>query len=177
GVQVRKAVELLVAAIGRADVRERERGGRGLQDVPAHDVYRGAVAVMMRIVFLLFAEERKLLPADEELYASTYSVGRLCAELEQRVIEGSEEDLEHSFAAWHRLLAVFNAVYYGIDHPRLRLHAHDGPLFDPSAFPWLPLTIDDRTVLHMLRAVQYRSEERRVGQHDREQRHPSQTHT
>jgi hypothetical protein len=123
---------------------------------------------MMRIVFLLFAEERKLLPADEELYASTYSVGRLCAELEQRVIEGSEEDLEHSFAAWHRLLAVFNAVYYGIDHPRLTLHAHDGSLFDPNAFPWLPLTIDDRTVLHMLRAVQYvwvgtgRSRERRT---------------
>jgi len=168
GVQVRKAVELLVAAIGRADVRERERGGRGLQDVEAHDVYRGAVAVMMRIVFLLFAEERKLLPADEELYASTYSVGRLCAELEQRVIEGSEEDLEHSFAAWHRLLAVFNAVYYGIDHPRLTLHAHDGSLFDPNAFPWLPLTIDDRTVLHILRAVQYvwvgtgRSRERRT---------------
>ncbi len=38
-------------------------------DVDAHDVYRGAVAVMMRIVFLLFAEERRLLPADNDLYA------------------------------------------------------------------------------------------------------------
>src|SRR5690606_34399041 len=26
---------------------------------------------------------------------------------------------------------------------------------DPAAFPWLPMNIDDRTVLHMLRAVQY----------------------
>jgi hypothetical protein len=31
---------------------------------------------------------------------------------------------------------------------------HDGSLFDPAEFPWLPLEIDDRTVLHMLRAVQ-----------------------
>ncbi|RZU75501.1 hypothetical protein EV384_4045 [Micromonospora kangleipakensis] len=155
GVQVRRAVELLVAAMGRIDVRDRELGGRGLQDVDAHDVYRGAVAVMMRIVFLLFAEERKLLPADNELYATAYSAGRLCAELEQRVIEGSEEDLEHSAAAWHRLLALFNAVYRGVDHPRLTMHGHDGSLFDPGATPWLPLTIDDRTVLHMLRAVQY----------------------
>jgi hypothetical protein len=168
GVQVRKAVELLVAAIGRADVRDRELGGPGVQHVDAHDVYRGAVSVMMRIVFLLFAEERRLLPADNDLYATAYSAGRLCADLEQQVIEGSEEDLEHSSAAWHRLLALFNAVYRGIEHPRLRLHGHDGSLFDPDAHPWLPLTIDDRTVLHMLRAVQYveigtgRSRERRT---------------
>ncbi|WP_446209802.1 Eco57I restriction-modification methylase domain-containing protein [Micromonospora sp. IBSANI012] len=168
GVQVRQAVELLVAAMGRTDVRDRELGGRGLQDVDAHDVYRGAVSVMMRIVFLLFAEERKLLPADNELYVKAYSAGRLCAELEQRVIEGSEEDLEHSSAAWHRLLALFNAVYRGVNHPRLTMHGHDGSLFDPEATPWLPLTIDDRTVLHMLRAVQYveigtgRSRERRT---------------
>lgn len=168
GVQVRRAVELLVAAIGRIDVRERELGGRGLADVQAHEVYRGAVSVMMRIVFLLFAEERKLLPADNELYATAYSAGRLCAELEQRATEGSEEDLEHSCGAWHRLLALFNAVYHGIDHPRLKLHGHDGSLFDPKQYEWMPLTIDDRTVLYMLRSVQYvevgtgRSRERRT---------------
>ncbi|MEV6632202.1 type IIL restriction-modification enzyme MmeI [Actinoplanes sp. NPDC051470] len=155
GVQVRQAVELLVAAFGRIDVRDRALGGRGLQDVDAHEVYRGAVSVMMRIVFLLFAEERRLLPADTELYATAYSAGRLCAELEQRVTEGSEEDLEHSTAAWQRLIALFNAVYYGVDHPRLTMHGHDGSLFDPAGMPWLPLNVDDRTVLHMLRAVQF----------------------
>ena len=154
GVQARRAVELLVAAIGRADVRDRELGGTGLAEVSAHDVYRGAVAVMMRLVFLLFAEERGLLPADNDLYASAYSAGGLRDDLEQRVIEGSEEDLEHTSAAWHRLLALFTAVYQGIDHPRLKLHGHDGSLFDPETHRWLPLTIDDRTVLHMLRAVQ-----------------------
>ena len=155
GVQVRQAVELLVAAIGRADIREREAGGRGLELVDAHEVYRGAVSVMMRVVFLLFAEERGLLPSDNELYRRAYSVGGLCAELEQRALEGSEEELENSYAAWHRLLALFTAVHSGIDHPRLKMHAHDGSLFDPAEYPWLPLAIDDRTVLHMLRAVQY----------------------
>ncbi|MQA17701.1 MAG: hypothetical protein GEV09_27590, partial [Pseudonocardiaceae bacterium] len=68
---------------------------------------------------------------------------------------------------WHRLLALFEAVYRGIEHPRLRMHAHDGSLFDPDTFGWLPRNIDDRTVLHMLLAVQYveigsgRSKERR----------------
>lgn len=166
GVQVRQAVELLVAAIGRADTAQRDRGEKGL-DVDACEVYRGAVTVMMRIVFLLFAEERKLLPSDSSLYAGTYSAGRLCAQLEQQAREGSEDDLEYSDVAWHRLLALFDAVYYGISHPRLRMHAHNGSLFGPFNYTWLPPNIDDRTVLHMLRAVQYveigtgRSKERR----------------
>ncbi|WP_182885191.1 Eco57I restriction-modification methylase domain-containing protein [Microbispora sp. H10885] len=155
GVQVRQAVELLVAAIGRADARDRAAGGEGVGDVSAHDVYRGAVTVMMRIVFLLFAEERGLLPADNELYTTAYSAGGLCAELEQMALEGSENDLEQTQSAWHRLLALFNAVYAGVDHPRLKMHAHDGSMFDPDAYAWLPLSIDDRTVLHMLKAVQY----------------------
>ncbi len=40
GVQVRQAVELLVAAIGRAHTADVAQGGRGLTDVSAHEVYR-----------------------------------------------------------------------------------------------------------------------------------------
>ncbi|GAB3698471.1 Eco57I restriction-modification methylase domain-containing protein [Nocardiopsis oceani] len=155
GVQVRQAVELLVSAIGRADTRARGRGERGLSHVDAHEVYRGAVSVMMRVVFLLFAEERGLLPSDNDLYARSYSAGKLYDELRDRVREGTEQDLENSSEGWHRLIALFNAVYHGVDHPRLRMHAHDGSLFNPETFPWLPLDIDDRTVLHMLKSVQY----------------------
>jgi hypothetical protein len=168
GVQVRQAVELLVASFGRADAYARDHGQPGLAAVTAQEVYRGAVAVMMRILFLLFAEESGLLPADSELYARAYSVGSLAAELEQRVTDarGNEGELEHTYLAWHRLLALFTAVYRGVDHPDLDLTAHDGSLFDPDAHPWLegrqpgqdtpgtPLAVDDRTVLHMLRAVQ-----------------------
>jgi hypothetical protein len=111
---------------------------------------------MMRLVFLLFAEESLLLPADDALYATSYSAGGLYAELEQWVADarGNEGELEHTFLAWHRLLALFTVVHRGVAHPELRLIAHDGSLFDPSRFPWFPLTVDDRTVLHMLRAVQ-----------------------
>ncbi|MGI5420337.1 Eco57I restriction-modification methylase domain-containing protein [Actinomadura luteofluorescens] len=155
GVQVRQAVELLVAAIGRIHSLDVARGGPGVGDIPAHEVYRGAVTVMMRVVFLLFAEERGLLPADKELYRNSYSVGRLCAQLEARMRDGSEEDLEHTHAGWSRLLALFNAVYYGVDHLDMPMQGHDGSIFDADLYPWLPTTVDDRTVLHMLQAVQY----------------------
>ncbi|WP_404816562.1 Eco57I restriction-modification methylase domain-containing protein [Streptomyces thermolineatus] len=162
GVQVRQAVELLVDAIGRADARAVEHGAQGLhaRGVPASEVYRGAVAVMMRIVFLLFAEERGLLPADNEVYATSYSAGRLCAELEARAQADGEGSLEHTTAAWHRLIALFHAVHAGVDHPELHLPAYDGSIFDPQRYAWLESTspllpVDDRTVLHMLQAVQY----------------------
>lgn len=167
GVQVRQAVELLVAAIGRSDTAQPERGEPGLEHIDAEEIYRGAVTVMMRVVFLLFAEERKMLPSDNELYATSYSAGQLCSALEQRALAGSEDDLEHTSAGWQRLLALFHAVYWGVEHPRLHMYPHDGSLFDSMRFPWLRHDIDDRTVLHMLRAVQFvevgtgRSRERR----------------
>ncbi|MFH9863008.1 Eco57I restriction-modification methylase domain-containing protein [Streptomyces sp. NPDC017202] len=176
GVQVRQAVELLVDAIGRADVRAVEHGARGLHasGVSAGEVYRGAVAVMMRIVFLLFAEERGLLPADNEVYARSYSARFLRDELKARADEEGETSLEHTTSAWHRLIALFHAVHGGVDHPGsgFRLPAYDGSIFDPEKHPWLELTtpllpIDDRTVLHMLQSVQ----EVRVGKgKDREVR-------
>jgi hypothetical protein len=81
----------------------------------------------------------------------------------------SDEILERRRAAWSRLLAVFRAVFGGIDHPTLRLPAMGGSLFDPDRFPFLegrlkgtswrlhraePLPIDDRTVLLLLEAIQ-----------------------
>ncbi|MBV7243157.1 Eco57I restriction-modification methylase domain-containing protein [Streptomyces sp. MW-W600-10] len=161
GVQVRQAVELLVDAIGRADARAMEQGAPGLyaDGVPAGQVYRGSVAVMMRVVFLLFAEECGLLPADNDVYARSYSARFLRTELKARADAEGEGSLEHTTSAWHRLIALFHAVHGGVDHPELSLPAYDGSIFDPATYPWLesdtdPLPIDDLTVLHMLQAVQ-----------------------
>ncbi|WP_439333397.1 Eco57I restriction-modification methylase domain-containing protein, partial [Streptomyces cahuitamycinicus] len=65
-------------------------------------------------------------------------------------------------------------MHGGVDHPGSGFHlpAYDGSIFDPDKYPWLERTtpllpIDDRTVLHMLQAVQ----EVRVGKgKDREVR-------
>ncbi len=164
GRQVRDAVETLVGAL---DVLDAE-GGRGLLGgVSDDDLYDGAVTFMMRLVFLLFAEERRLLPSDDATYLAGYSAGRLVESLEDRAALAGESDLEHRTSAWHRLLALSRALHAGIAHEDLRLPAYGGGLFDPDRFPWLegrrpgdpsnatPPRVDDRTVLAMLRAVQY----------------------
>ncbi|RSM43862.1 hypothetical protein DMB66_52910 [Actinoplanes sp. ATCC 53533] len=112
--------------------------------------------MVMRVVFLLYAEERRLLPADNDLYAASYSVRHLAEHLERRSQEASEQDLEHSRSAWLQLLALSEAIHSGVVHGRLVLPTYDGPMFDPATHPWLPdVWIDDRTVLHLLKAIRY----------------------
>jgi hypothetical protein len=168
GSQVRAAVEMLVE---RLDDLDRQAGGAVLAGVSDDDLYAGVVTVMMRVLFLLFAEERRLLPSDDDRYDSSYSVGRLVEQLEQRAAINGEQTLEHRSGAWHRLLAVARALHSGVAHEDLRLPPYGGDLFDPDRFPWLegrdskPPRVDDLTVLRMLEAMQYvrlRGERRRL---------------
>ena len=102
GKQVRHAVELLVQAIDRND---QERHGALLADVPLPDLYEAAVTVMMRLVFLLSAEERGLLPADDELYSQFYAAGDASRATAARGRPSREEVVERQRDAWPRLLA------------------------------------------------------------------------
>lgn len=149
GNQVRQAVQLLVGEVSRLD---REAHGALLAEVEPRDVYRGALTVMMRLVFLLYAEEQRLLPTGDELYAGSYAVGNLYDKL---VAEGANEVIgDRRTAAWPRLVAVFAAVYGGVRHPAMRLPAYGGSLFDPQRYLWLGgLRVTDRVVFTILDAL------------------------
>jgi hypothetical protein len=162
GEQVRRAVEVLIQALDRADVdRKREL----LEGINPTELYEAGLTVMMRIVFLLSAEERGLLLMGDERYQANYAVSTLRMQLRSE----SEEILERRWDAWSRLLSIFRAVYGGVDHEAMRIPALGGSLFDPDRFPFLegrkkgsrwkidpatPLPIDNRTVLYLLDAVQ-----------------------
>lgn len=151
GRQVREAVSLLVAELSRLD---REAGGRLLDGVPAKDVYEGALTVMMRLVFLLYAEEQRLLPAGDELYDASYAVGPLHEELATAQSLHGDELGDRVEATWPRLLAVFAAIHGGCTHDRLWIPAYGGSLFDPSRFPWLVgAKVTDRVVYEILDAL------------------------
>ncbi|QFP75031.1 type IIL restriction-modification enzyme MmeI [Deinococcus sp. AJ005] len=166
GTQVARAVEVLVRALDRAD---RDRGGALLKGVTERALYEAGLTVMMRLVFVLSAEERGLLLLGEPVWDGYYAVSTLRAQLEETDERDGHGVLERRFDAWSRLLAVFRAVYAGVDHETLRLPALGGSLFDPDRFPFLegrpagtgwrdtaadPLPIDNRTVLLLLDALQ-----------------------
>jgi hypothetical protein len=166
GYQVRHAVEVLVQAI---DLADRDAGHNLLASVSERVLYEAAVTLMMRLVFLFAAEERGLFPLDDEFYQRHYAASPLRAQLREAADILGEEVIERRADAWCRLLAIFRAIYGGIDHDRLRLPAYGGGLFDPDRFPFLegraantswittparPLPINNRTVLHVLEALQ-----------------------
>ena len=162
GEQVRRAVEVLIQTLDKAD---QDRNRELLHDVKEPELYEAALTVMMRLVFLLSAEERGLLLMGDERYEANYALSTLRMQLRKE----SEEILERRWDAWSRLLAIFRAVFGGIEHENLRLPALGGSLFDPDRFPFLegrakgsnwrsdaakPLPIDNRTVLLLLEAIQ-----------------------
>ena len=162
GEQVRRAVEVLIQSLDKADL---DRNRELLREVAPTELYEAGLTVMMRLVFLLSAEERGLLLLGDERYEAHYALSTLRLQLRAE----SEEILERRWDAWSRLLAIFRAVFGGIEHENLRMPALGGSLFDPDRFPFLegrakgsnwrtdaakPLPIDNRTVLLLLEAIQ-----------------------
>ncbi|SHG63842.1 Eco57I restriction-modification methylase domain-containing protein [Streptoalloteichus hindustanus] len=151
GNQVRQAVELFVAELARLD---REEGGRLLDVASEREIYRASLTVLMRLVFLLYAEEQRLLPVNDPVYAESYAVSTLYERLEaERNLHGDEIG-DRRKAAWPRLLALFCAIHDGSWHPDLRIPAHGGSLFNPWAFPWLEQArVSDRVIHEILDAL------------------------
>ena len=136
GLQVRRAVEVLIQSLDRAD---QDHGRELLGDVPEAVLYEAALTVMMRLVFLFYAEENKLIPAqtDDELYLQNYAVSTVLDQLQGAADQHGEEVLERRLDAWARLLSTFRAVFAGVQHERMKLPAYGGGLFYPDRYPFL----------------------------------------
>lgn len=164
GLQVRKAVEVLVQAVDRINA---DRNGQLLTGVGEKELYEAALTVMMRLVFVLSAEERGLLLLGDPLWNRHYAVSTLRDQLRE---VPDENLLAYRHDAWSRLLSTFRAIHAGVEHDQMRLPAYGGALFDPDRFPFLegrqsgthwqevpaqPLPVSNRTVLHLLEALQF----------------------
>ncbi|MCC6899946.1 MAG: hypothetical protein IT377_13280 [Polyangiaceae bacterium] len=166
GYQVRRAVEVLVQSIDRVD---RDRQGELLRRVDEKELYEAACTIMMRLVFLLAAEERELLLLGDPMYDQNYAISTLRDALQEAADKHGKEVLRHRYDAFARLLSTFRAVHAGVRHARMRLPAYGGSLFHPDRYPFLegraqgtswkstpaaPLPIDNLTVLDLLTAIQ-----------------------
>ena len=177
GAQVRRAVELLIQSFSESAADARRRNQPDPLPSRSRDSYEAAVTVMMRVVFLLFAEERGLLPAGE-LFEQGYGMSGELERLVVRESEESQEALDSTSLTWHRLLATSNALFRGATFENLRMPAYGGSLFDPGRFPFiaatseqgaLAISVSDRVMLHVLRSVQIadiKGEARRISFRD-----------
>jgi len=132
-----------------------------------HHLYEGLLTLLMRLVFLLYAEDRDLLPSSADphlkrLWDNGYSIKTLYARL--LVDEALNPDtMDERRGGWGQLLAVFRLIHGG---HRDWVTGRGGKLFDPDAFPFLEgrasgsshtdsqiLIVSDGTILRILHGL------------------------
>ena len=126
--------ELLRGFQAADDLADRDLLRAPLADRP-DDIYHALLTVILRLVFLLYAEERDLLP-DSETFVRHYSL----AGLHERLREDAAlhpDTMNQRYGAWAQLLVLFRLFHDGADADGLRLPRRHGALFDPDRFPFL----------------------------------------
>ncbi|MFZ5827169.1 MAG: Eco57I restriction-modification methylase domain-containing protein [Bacillota bacterium] len=136
GEQVRQAVERLMDGLPSALERRPElaaslTGNSGLPLSEAEQwraLYQGATRLIMRLVVVLYAETRDLLPRSNAFYHQSYSVEQLFANLQDSARQEPTEMRERK-GAWKQLLSLFQLIHQGSAHPDLPVPAYGGHLF------------------------------------------------
>ncbi|QTL04820.1 N-6 DNA methylase [Aquabacter sp. L1I39] len=105
---------------------------------PEH-LYEGLLTVLMRLVFVLYAEDRDLLPSlpgarAREVYETSYSVRGLYAKLTEDATL-NPDTMDERRGGWGGLLALVRMIHKG--HRTGFVQARGGKLFDPDEFPFL----------------------------------------
>ena len=131
--QVLAALHELLRGFVAADAR----GGGAVTELarakPDH-LYGGLITALMRMVFVLYAEDRGLMP-DHPVYQQHYSLGGLFARLRGDAAAWPDT-MDQRFGAWAQLLSLFRLIHGGGRHAGLSFVARRGKLFDPAQYPF-----------------------------------------
>ena len=133
--QVLISLNELLRGFYAADVRSRRTMTVDLAKRDPELLYSGLLSALIRLVFVLYAEDRGLFP-NEAVWVQNYSIGGLFARLRGDAAL-FPDTMDDRYGAWAHLLALYRLVYAGSRHRELRLIARYGRLFDPERFPFL----------------------------------------
>jgi len=119
-----------------------------LQPEPAtlQQLYDHSLIVLYRLLFILYAEARELLPLrTSAAYRADYSLDALKREIAQRLAGGATL-LPTTARLWARLKDLFQIIDTG--SPPLQVATFNGGLFDPAKYPFLErYTVGDARLL------------------------------
>jgi hypothetical protein len=105
-----------------------------LKEAP-QDVYGGLLGTLMRLVFILYAEDRNLL-SDSPVYQEHYSLTGLFERLRDDQAR-YPDTMDQRYGAWAQILTLFRLIHDGAAHGQLRLPARKGRLFNPDTWDFL----------------------------------------
>ena len=90
----------------------------------------------MRLVFVLYAEDRDLMPADR-LYEDNYGLRGLFKKLRDDAARHGDDLMDRRYGARACLLALFRLIHAGGGREGFKFTPRKGRLFDPDRFPFL----------------------------------------
>ena len=126
--------ELLSGFQAAHDLSGRKLLEQPLEDGP-DDVYRALLTLVLRLVFLLYAEERDMLPQDAT-FLHAYSLAALHARLREDAAL-HPDTMDQRYGAYAQLLILFRMVHDGARSGAMTLPPRQGALFDPDRYCFL----------------------------------------
>jgi hypothetical protein len=105
---------------------ERRRGARRRRTATLHDTFEQALTIVYRILFLLFAEARALVPVWHPIYRESYSLESL---------RDAAERSPRASGLWDALQAIGRLAHAGCRAGDLRVTPFNGRLFAPARTP------------------------------------------
>jgi hypothetical protein len=124
-------------------------------------IFDQALTLVYRVLFLLFAEARGLVPVWHETYRDSYTIDALCRRIGER---------PHAPGLWAALQAISRMAHVGCQAGDLEVTAFNGRLFSPAHTPLVDQRdVPDavaRQVVLSLATAQRGSSRSRVAYHD-----------
>ena len=98
------------------------------------ETYRASLTLLYRLLFLLYAEDRELLPVDDALGYQKYSLSAIRRDIAERLDRG-ERFSKNSYDIWEKLMTLFKVIDKG--DQALRVPPYNGGLFRQERYPYL----------------------------------------
>ena len=133
--QVLHALHELLRGFQAAHDASRGKLLREALDEDPDNVYRALLTVVLRLVFVLYAEERGML-SDDATFLGSYSLGGLYERLREDAAL-NPDTMDQRYGAWAQLVVLFRMVHDGAEGGEMKLPPRSGELFSPSRFPFL----------------------------------------
>ncbi|MFP4440914.1 MAG: Eco57I restriction-modification methylase domain-containing protein, partial [Chloroflexaceae bacterium] len=138
--------------------------------IPLHALFEEALYFLYRLLFVLYAESRDLLPTSEPIYRDTYSLEHL-RDMAERPLHAEDADKTYYIQT---LRTLFGMMHRGFPEPAAPLKApfsipaYDGQLFDPQRTQMIDqCRIPDRALQQVIRELSLSRPKRRSDRRER----------
>lgn len=148
---VSRAQELTHQSIDPTDevaAQRRALADEALSNLPL--LYQQSLVLLYRLLFVLYAESRTLLPIDNAIYRDSYSL----EPLRDEIMEPNIHYLPGGFRLWETVQALFRLIQQGCTTSQLVVPAYNGDLFSPQSTALLnTIRVPDDALAGVLREL------------------------